>query len=197
MNMQTASLSFENLHQHGPLFANLLRARRQSFIVEKKWDLPETLGMEYDQYDTPASRWLAVHEEGEVLAGLRMTPTNTNCGIYSYMIRDAQRGLLESIPADLLYEKAPVAEDIWEVSRGFLVTGAPQRIRRRVRLLLSKTMLETAVNLGANSLLVLVPAKWDRWAKHLRLDVVPAGPVMRMGNIDYQVVSVDVSKLRH
>ena len=31
--MQTTTLSFENIHNHGELFANLLRARRQSFIV--------------------------------------------------------------------------------------------------------------------------------------------------------------------
>ncbi|MDH5453384.1 MAG: N-acyl-L-homoserine lactone synthetase, partial [Paracoccaceae bacterium] len=56
--MQSTTLSFENMHNHGELFANVLRARRQSFIVQNKWDLPEAMGMEYDQYDTPASRWL-------------------------------------------------------------------------------------------------------------------------------------------
>ena len=44
--MQTTTLSFENLHNHGELFANLFRARKQSFIVEKNWDLPEALDME-------------------------------------------------------------------------------------------------------------------------------------------------------
>ena len=93
--MQTTTLSFANIHNHGELFANMLRARRELFIVHNKWDLPEALGMEYDQYDTPASRWVVVHDEfGRVLAGNRLTPTTTRCGIYSYMIRDAQRGLL-------------------------------------------------------------------------------------------------------
>ena len=46
--MQTTTLSFANIHNHGELFANLLRARRQSFIVQNKWDLPEAMGMEYD-----------------------------------------------------------------------------------------------------------------------------------------------------
>ena len=59
--MLSTTLSFANLHNHGELFANLLRARRESFIVRNRWDLPQTMGMEYDQYDTPASRWLAVH----------------------------------------------------------------------------------------------------------------------------------------
>jgi N-acyl-L-homoserine lactone synthetase len=91
--MQTTTLSFANMHNHGELFANMLRARRELFIVHNKWNLPEALGMEYDQYDTPASRWVVVHDEtGKVLAGNRLTPTTHGCGIYSYMIRDAQRG---------------------------------------------------------------------------------------------------------
>jgi N-acyl-L-homoserine lactone synthetase len=101
--MQTTTLSFANIHNHGELFANMLRARRELFIVHNKWKLPEAMGMEYDQYDTPASRWVVVHDdEGRVLAGNRLTPTTTTCGIYSYMIRDAQRGLLDTIPSTLL-----------------------------------------------------------------------------------------------
>jgi len=50
--MQTTTLSFANIHNHGELFANLFRARRQSFIVQNHWDLPEAMGMEFDQYDT-------------------------------------------------------------------------------------------------------------------------------------------------
>ena len=67
--MLTTTLSFANLHNHGELFANMLRARRELFIVHNKWNLPEAMGMEYDQYDTPASRWVVVHDaEGKVLA---------------------------------------------------------------------------------------------------------------------------------
>ena len=54
--MQTTTLSFDNMHQHGALFANLLRARKESFITRNNWDLPQADGMEFDQYDTPASR---------------------------------------------------------------------------------------------------------------------------------------------
>ena len=50
--MQTTTLSFANMHNHGELMANLFRARRDSFILRNQWDLPEALGMEYDQYDT-------------------------------------------------------------------------------------------------------------------------------------------------
>ena len=65
--MQTTTLSFDNIHTHGTLFTNVLRARHQSFIVQRKWNLPQVDGMEFDQYDTPQSRWIAVHDGGQVL----------------------------------------------------------------------------------------------------------------------------------
>ena len=128
------TLSFENLHNYGELFANLLRARHQTFIDRKHWDLPHANGMEFDQYDTPASRWVAVHDDARhVLAGVRLTPTTHRCGIYTYMIRDAQRGLLDSIPNTLLYDQAPVASHIWESSRVFVSSEVAARMRFRVQ----------------------------------------------------------------
>ena len=133
--MQTTTLSFANMHSHGELFANLMRARRESFIVERKWDLPEAMGMEYDQYDTPASRWIAVHDGMDVLAGVRLSPTTMKCGIYTYMIRDAQRGLLPSIPADLLEMEAPVDQSVWECTRAFVSSKTPLHKRLGICLL--------------------------------------------------------------
>ena len=51
--MQTTTLSFANMHNHGELFANILRARRQSFIIQNRWELPEALGMEFDHLLMP------------------------------------------------------------------------------------------------------------------------------------------------
>lgn len=195
--MQTTTLSFENLHNHGELFANLLRARRQSFIVQNNWDLPQAMGMEYDQYDTPASRWVAVHEFGRILAGIRLTPTNTSCGIYSYMIRDAQRGLLDSIPQDLLYDEAPVSEHTWESSRVFVAHDTPQRIRNVVHGMLINEMTKSARELGATQVLGLIPAAWPRFAKRLKLDVQAAGRVMHIDGVDNQVVNINLTTKLH
>lgn len=103
--MEATTLSFINAHNHGELFANFFRARHDTFIRRNKWDLPQADGMEFDQYDTPASRWVVVHERGSVLAGLRLTPSTHHCGIYSYMIRDAQKGLLGTIPTNFFSMK--------------------------------------------------------------------------------------------
>ena len=195
--MQTTTLSFANIHDHGELFANLLRARRQSFIVQNNWDLPEAMGMEYDQYDTPASRWIAVHQFSEVLAGIRLTPTTARCGIYSYMIRDAQRGLLDAIPQTLLFEQAPVEETVWESSRVFVSHTTPQNIRRRVHAFLITEMTKSARELGASKVLGLIPANWPRWARRCGLEAEAAGPVMALDGVDNQCVSIDLTDKLH
>lgn len=196
--MQGTTLSFANLHNHGELFANILRARRESFIVRNQWNLPETMGMEFDQYDTPQSRWLAVHDnDGAVLAGVRLTPTTATCGIYSYMIRDAQNGLLESIPEDLLYTQAPVAEGTWEVTRGFVAAGIPANLRHKVRMHLVMQMLRTSREEGIRTMLALLPSNWDRWGARCKLDMKAAGRNMNMGGIDYQAVWIDFSTQLH
>jgi N-acyl-L-homoserine lactone synthetase len=180
--MQVTTLSFGNMHNHGELFSNVLRARHETFIQHHKWDLPEADGMEYDQYDTPASRWVAVHEFGQVLAGVRLTPTTARCGIYSYMIRDAQRGLLDAIPSDLLYEDAPVAAHIWESSRIFVSPRVPSNVRLRVQMNLIGEMCRAARELGATAILGLIPENGPRWGRRVGLDISEAGRVMVFGD---------------
>jgi len=195
--MQTTTLSFDNFHVHGDLFATLLRARRESFIVRNHWDLPEADGMEYDQYDTPASRWIAVHKMGEVLAGIRLTPTTARCGIYTYMIRDAQRGLLDSIPQNLLDFEAPIAPHIWESSRVFVSQNVPANMRMRVQASLMNEMINAARVMGATQILGLVPAVWSRWIARLGLDAEAAGPVMEIDGTNTQVAMMQLHSSLH
>ncbi|MCV2882395.1 acyl-homoserine-lactone synthase [Actibacterium sp. XHP0104] len=196
--MLTTTLSFENIHNHGELFANMLRARRELFIEQNKWDLPEALGMEYDQYDTPASRWVVVHDEfGQVLAGNRLTPTTAKCGIYTYMIRDAQKGLLNTIPANLLYDEAPVSDMVWESSRLFVSQRVPLAQRRPIYFKLVLELTKAARSLGASSCVTLLNANWPLWSKRVGVDMTAMGPVMEIDGINNQVVSMNFASNLH
>lgn len=196
--MQTTMLSFSNLHQHGELFANLLRARRQSFIVQNRWDLPEDEGMEFDQYDTPQSRWVAIHERGEILAGIRLTPTTAKCGIYSYMIRDAQLGILGgTIPSDLLYDEAPVEAHVWESSRVFVNHAVPTALRRKVQMALIGEMSNSARLLGATRLIGIITTQWPIWGKRLNLDIHAIGRPLDFEDGASQAVSINLAAKLH
>ncbi|MBO9479000.1 N-acyl-L-homoserine lactone synthetase [Shimia sp. R11_0] len=195
--MLTTTLSFENMHKHGELMVNLLRARKQSFIVQNNWDLPEVAGMEYDQYDTPASSWIAVHEGERVLAGVRLTPTTARCGMYSYMVRDAQKGMLESIPTHLLYEEAPIDPRVLDASRVFVARDVPAQRRREVQTRLMRKLIQTARAMEARQVMGLVPAVWPRWIRPLGLIAEPAGPVMKIDGQPVQVARMDLDRTRH
>ena len=195
--MQTTTLSFSNMHKHGELFPNMLRARHETFIGRKNWDLPEAGGMEFDQYDTPASRWIAVHEFGRVLAGVRLTPTTNRVGIYTYMIRDAQRGLLETIPKDLMWETAPVASHVWESSRVFVTQDVPSKLRLRVQMALIGEMVSSARKLGASTVLGMIPENSPRLARRTGIDCRPCGPVMEIEGSRSVVVNINLSTKLH
>ena len=193
LNMLTTTLSFDNLHLHGELFADIFRARHQSFIVHKKWNLPEASGMEYDQYDTPASRWIAVHHNGEVLGGMRLTPTTARCGMYSYMIRDAQRGLIDTIPYNLLHDEAPIDALIWESTRVFVSHAAPMSIRRRIHGLMVEEMTRAARAEGATGIIALTSSNWERWYGRCGLSAKAMGPVLHIDDGYFQCVMIDLS----
>ena len=121
----TTILSMKNVHRYGDLLVKYLQARREVFIVQKGWQLPETDGMEFDQYDTPLARWIVVHDQDVILGGARISPTTAECGNHSYMLRDAQLGQLKGLPFDMLYDEAPVRDDVWEATRLFVTDKVP------------------------------------------------------------------------
>jgi acyl homoserine lactone synthase len=192
--MHATTLSFENIHKHGELFANMLRARHELFIQHNRWQLPEALGMEYDQYDTPASRWIVVHdEEGRVLAGNRLTPTTATCGIYSYMIRDAQRGLLDTIPSDILWQEAPVTDDVWESSRIFVSHKVSAAQRGRVHAQLWSQVSVAARELGASAFIGILNANWPRWAPRIGMNISGIGPIMEIDREKTQAIQINLA----
>ncbi len=178
-SLRATTLSMLNLHHHGDLFVRYLRARHDVFIRDKNWNLPEIDGMEFDQYDTPVARWIVVHERGEVLAGIRITPTTARCGLHSYMIRDAQLGLLDDLQADVLYFRAPESEHLWEASRLFVAPTVDAGRRADVQQLLMYQMAIAAQAVGATHVIGIVPAVFKRWMKRIGMNATAVGPVIR------------------
>lgn len=186
--MQGTTLSFSNIHHHGDLFANILKVRRPAPAAQS-WDLPQPQSTDYDQYDTPQSRWLAVQDEdGSVLASLRLTPTTAQSGVYSYMVRDAQNGLLDNLPSDLLDGQAPVDKTTWEVSRGFIAGNLPFQRRQSVRDGLLRQLLKTCQEENISDMLALLPASWQKWARKSGLEMRGAGRVFALNGTKYQTM---------
>ena len=190
--MQTTTLNYENLHLHGELFANVFRTRHSIFNTQKGWEQPSVNSMEYDQYDTPATNWVTVHDGDKVVAGVRLNPTTARCGIYSYMLRDAQRGLLDGLPTDLLFEPAPISNRIWEGTRIFVSQEVPAQERRRVHLMLVQAMVKSARALGATSIIGVIPETLPKIGRRCGLDMTLAGPPMDIGGERNVCVDINI-----
>ncbi len=196
-NVKSTVLSVENMSSFGSLYVDFLKTRRQVFVDDKGWGLPVVDGMEFDQYDTPFSRWIVIHEHGEILAGVRLLPTTAKCGIYSYMLRDAQLGLLDQIPPDILLVDAPVKKEIWEASRMFISANVPAHRRLVVQSILMEDMIHTARDQGATHVIGIVPAVWSRWLRRMDFQGFPCGPRMRFGKDLSQAVLLKIAERPH
>ncbi|SDX40933.1 acyl-homoserine-lactone synthase [Litoreibacter albidus] len=186
-------LSVANAHAHGELYGDFLRARKHVFIDTKSWDLPQTDGMEFDQYDTPQSRSIVLHEYGEILAGIRILPTKARCGCYSYMLRDAQLGVINTIPQHVLYERAPTADYVWEATRLFVSSNVPAKRRMMVQSLLMVEMAKAAVDEGASHVVGIVPYVFKRWLERLGMGALPLGPKITMDGDTSQAAIMHVA----
>lgn len=103
------------------LVGQFMRLRKEVFLDRKGWPLYEHEGMEFEQYDTVRATYVVAHIGNDVLGGARLLRTTHSVGsgrwTYSYMIRDACRGLLPGLPTDLCDEPPPVDATVWELSR--------------------------------------------------------------------------------
>lgn len=194
-HIRATTMSFRTMHEHGELLVNYLEARKSIFIDQLHWHVPEQDGLEFDQYDTPFCRWVVLHEYGEILGGVRLLPTTAKCGVYSYMLRDAQNGILVDIPTDVLFFDAPVEPRIWEASRFFITGSVPANRRIQLQSLLFQAMNRTAMQNGASQILGIVPEVWARWARRLDVGATPIGAKFSIDGTVSQSVLFNTSSL--
>ncbi len=173
--VHATTISFRTMSQYGDLLVSFMEARKRVFVDHLNWDVATVDGMEFDQYDTPFARWVVIHEFGQILGGVRLMPTTAKCGVYSYMLRDAQLGLLDPIPRDVLFLDAPVDPKVWEASRLFITEEVTAARRAQVQGILMAQMAVSAGEMGATHVIGIVPAVFSRWLRRLELAAVPVG----------------------
>lgn len=169
------------------LVAAYFRLRKAVFVDELRWDLYAQNLAEFEQYDHLGATYVIAEDSrsGEVLGGARLLPTAGQGSIYtgrvqySYMIRDAGRGLLDGLTVDLSLREAPVDPTVWELTR--LVSKGSSLVARAV-LRAAKAHL---IALGATSCLFLGPPSFMRLARMMGSAPQPMGKVTRNGSGAY------------
>lgn len=114
--MHNITFDLSRLHEHGSAYFDYLKLRKRFFVDTLKWDIPHNDKYEMDQYDNPTAWYSLVLRDGEVIGGTRVMPTTSNWGKHTYMLRDALRGQLESIPKSAMPADI-VSPYVWEMTR--------------------------------------------------------------------------------
>ncbi len=172
------------------LVADFLRLRKEVFIDRLAWPLHARDGFEFEQYDTVHAVYIVAHRGDAALGGARLLPTTHRVGegryVYSYMIRDACRGILPGLPADLCDAPPPVARDTWELTR--LATLGDLKVA---------TAILQAVNAhlksqGARQCLFLAPPALLRMAARLKFAPRALGALKANADGSFLVFGCDV-----
>ncbi|MDE4297159.1 acyl-homoserine-lactone synthase [Phaeobacter gallaeciensis] len=180
--MPTDQEGIEDKH----LFFGYMGMRDKIFSLGKGWNvwLPSRNDLDiYDQYD--AEYIVAQNMMGEVVGGARFIRTdrggaNPAAGQYTYMIRDAQRGLLNGLPDDLC-ENPPCSSRVWELTR-FVTNG--QGYARDV---LMESCLKFLKDRRAKSFIFLGPQGFKVMARRFGYQLNPLGPLSRNKDGQFQV----------
>lgn len=169
----------KDMHRYD-LVRGFLTLRKEVFIDDMEWPLHQFSDLEFEQYDTFNAVYIIAHEDGEVIAGARMLPTNTRIGTgrlqYTYMIKDAYEGHLDGMPSGLCYDMPPVSDCVWELTR--LVSKPNADAAKTILSEANRFLLRQSVR----TCLFLGPPAFLRLAKSMGFRPEKLGPIV--GNID-------------
>ncbi len=143
------------------LLAKIFRQRYEVFVKEKGWDLKTYNGLEFDNYDVPATLYLAqLDADGEMIASMRMNATD---GPF----------LLKDVFPDMCHGAIPQGRDVWELTRGAL-SPKLRRSKHYGRMICG--VLEAALLWGAQKSIGIYSVDYLMKQMQFGLDLKPLGP---------------------
>ena len=177
-------ISCENIHLFGPAFHSQFQLRYRAFIERQDYDVRIYNGMEYDQYDTPASHYLVYHTpDGRALGVSRLTPTTQGC-----MLKDLWPGMVE--------DKALLnAEQVWEGTRYCIDKDVEPALRATIIHEMAAAYLEFGLRLGLNKIIGMMPTYITRSVfEKPGIDMEYLGPVTVIGRHRIRAVAIPVDR---
>ena len=139
-------VNFENWNEFGGILRSQFCLRYKQFIERQSYDVKSYSGMEFDQYDTPASTYLVYHDENHKVLGVsRLTPTIQGC-----MLKEVFSGLA-------LDESNLVNEKIWEGTRYCIDKDVSPELRRQIINEMALAYLEFGLLKGLRKIVGMMP----------------------------------------
>jgi N-acyl-L-homoserine lactone synthetase len=171
--MKSFAVSFTEATSIGPAWSEYWSLRKAEFVDHKGWDLPHIEGVEFDWYDRPGARWIIVtDDDGRCVGGSRLLRTDApSYGGCSYMLRDAQLGLISGIPIGMLPPNLPLDPQLFEATRFFVDRALPMKQQMLVQREIVARTASTARELGGRELIALMPSKIYRIFRRFGFEV--------------------------
>src|SRR5262249_40048589 len=157
--------------------------RHASFVERQRYDVSVYDGMEFDQYDTPASRYLVYHtNEGRALGVSRLAPTVLSC-----MLADLWPHLVE----DKTLLRSPT---VWEGTRYCVDKDVAPDLRRHIVHEMACVYLEFGLRLGLKKIIGLMPTYIYRSVfERPGIEMEHLGPVEAIGRHKCRAVAIPVT----
>jgi N-acyl-L-homoserine lactone synthetase len=177
-------ISCENVHSFGPAFHSQFQLRYRAFIERQDYDVRIYKGMEYDQYDTPASHYLVYHTpDGRALGVSRLTPTTQGC-----MLKDLWPEMVED--KDLLN-----SAQVWEGTRYCIDKDIGPDLRTRIIHEMAIAYLEFGLQAGIRKIIGMMPTYIYRSVfEKPGIDMEYLGPVTVIGRHRIRAVAIPVDR---
>jgi len=179
-------ISCENAHEFGRALHSQFRLRYAEFIARQDYEVPVYDGMEFDTYDTPASRYLVYHtDEGTALGATRLTPTSLCC-------------MLKDLWPHLVQDKSLLQSDkIWEGTRYCVDKNVAPELRQRIVNELACAYLEFGLRMGLSKIIGLMPTYIYRSVfERPGIEMEYLGPVEAIGRHKCRAVAIPVTALQ-
>lgn len=191
--METIAVDFNNIDKAGPAWSEYFQLRRQEFVDLKQWQLPTVEGVEFDWYDRPGARWIIVKEDGHCIGGARLLRTDTPAyGPGSYMLRDAQLGLISGIPPEMIPPNLPLSPDLFEATRFFVSRTLPLKKQMRVQKEIVRKAADTAKDLGGSTLIALMPSQIYRVFRGMGFEILEHNVEADIDDIPHSVAWLSI-----
>lgn len=174
--MSIDCFNFTTAHLYGDALASQFRMRYRAFIDRQDYQVPRWRGMEYDQFDTPATQYFVWRDEKSEVRGVaRLAPTTL-----SYMLKEVWPDKITDI-------ELPHSERVWEGTRFGVDRDLPPAQRNAIVKELVCAYAEYAMTHGIDQIIGLMPVAITRAVFNRNgWKSVMIGPIWREDGIEVQ-----------
>lgn len=193
MKVEYTLVDLRDIGSNQTLYTECLKLRREVFISSLGWNLTESEGCEFDQYDTPASIHFAAVADERVIGCIRLMRTDHVQGDLTYMILDAHRGKIKNLPSGLL-EMEIRSSKVWEASRMAISQLLEKRQRNVVLAGLVNASKDYVAARSGDAIIGMMNPIFRIVFKRAKIDAQIIGPTLNQRDGPICILKMEVRK---